>query len=219
MAAGLIGGIVAGLLVAALQHVTTTPLILTAEIYESSQQIKQHLADVAEPAINPVGRTMATSASTMALSIGYALILLATMLASGDRITSRNAALWGACAFAATGLAPSLGLAPQLPGAAETDLAGRQLWWVATAVTTGLGLYSLLRIENRLAQASGFLLLIAPHFFTPTPASPESTAPAELAARFAAASLVVQAISWTLAGALAGLTYCALTGEEKDATA
>lgn len=219
MAAGVIGGIVAGILVAALQHVTTTPLILTAEIYEAAQQIKQHVADVAGPSTNPLGRTMATSASTMALSTGYALVLLATMLASGDRITSRNAALWGACAFAATGLAPSLGLAPQLPGAAETDLAGRQLWWVATAVATGAGLYLMLRIENRLALASGFFLLMAPHFFTPTPASPESTVPAELAAQFAAASLVVQAVSWVLAGTLAGLTYCALTGEERDASA
>lgn len=219
LAAGIIGGIIAGLAVAVLQHVTTTPLILTAEVYETAQQLRQHVAETLGPVNDAPGRTVMTSVSTMAVTMGYALVLLAAMLVSGDRITSRNAALWGACAFAATGLAPGMGLAPQLPGAAETDLIGRQFWWAATAATTGAGLYALLRVEDRLGQVFGLLLIIAPHLFTPTPASPESTVPAELAARFAAASLLVQAVSWTLAGALAGMIYCALDKEEEGAPA
>ena len=219
LAAGIIGGIVAGLVVAALQHVTTTPLILTAEIYETAQQLRQHVTNAAEPVNVALNRVVATSISTMAASIGYALVLLAGMLVSGDRITPRSAALWGACAFAATGLAPAIGLAPQLPGAAETDLAGRQIWWLITAATTGAGLYAILRIDDRVAHVFGLLLLTAPHLFTPTPASPESTVPAELAARFAAASLVVQAVSWTLAGALAGLVFGALARDEKGGPA
>jgi predicted cobalt transporter CbtA len=63
------------------------------------------------------------------------------------------------------------------------------------------------------------VLLIAPHLFTPTPATPESTVPAELAARFAAASLAVQAVSWILAGAMAGMAFRALTQDEEDAPA
>ena len=219
LAAGIIGGIVAGLAVAALQHFTTTPLILTAEIYETAQQLRQHVTNAAEPVNVALNRVVATSMSTMAASIGYAMVLLAGMLVSGDRITPRSAALWGACAVAATGLAPAIGLAPQLPGAAEINLAGRQIWWLVTAATTGAGLYAILRIDDRLAQVFGLLLLTAPHLFTPTPASPESTVPAELAARFAAASLVVQAVSWTLAGALAGLVFGALARDEKGAPA
>ncbi|MBM3625071.1 MAG: cobalt transporter, partial [Alphaproteobacteria bacterium] len=49
------------------------------------------------------------------------------------------------------------------------------------------------------------------------PATPESMAPAELAARFAASSLAVQAISWALAGALAGLVW-RLLSHEKEAS-
>jgi cobalt transporter subunit CbtA len=216
LAAGVVGGIVTGLVVAALQHVTTTPLILTAEVYEAAQRVHQHAAEAAAPVTDALRRTATTSVSTIAVSMGYALILLAAMLVSGDRITPRRAALWGACAFAATGLATGMGLAPQLPGAAETDLAGRQLWWAATAAATGAGLYALLRVDDRMAQLVGLVLLIAPHLFTPTPATPESTVPAELAARFAAASLAVQAVSWILAGAVAGMAFRALTQDEED---
>ncbi len=206
LAAGLGAGIVAGLAVAALQHVTTTPLILAAEVYEAAQHAHA-AAEQAAPAFEGLRRTAATSLATITVSIGYALILLSGMLASGDRIVPRRAALWGACAFAATGLATSLGLAPQLPGAAETDLAGRQLWWIATALSTGAGLYALLRLESVALRALGVALIVAPHFFWPTPAAPESTVPAELAARFAAASLAVQAACWVLAGALAGVMW------------
>ena len=102
---GVIAGLVAGLAVAALQHVTTTPLILAAEVYETAQ----HAHDGAEAgdALSGLSRTAATSVATVAVSIGYALILLAAMLLSGDAIAPRRAALWGACAFAATGLATS----------------------------------------------------------------------------------------------------------------
>lgn len=201
---GLIAGLVAGLAVAALQHFITTPLILAAEVYEAAQ----HAHDGGESAaFSGLSRTAATSVATIAVSIGYALILLAAMLLSGDAIAPRRAALWGACAFAATGLATSLGLAPQLPGMAETELAARQIWWLATALCTGAGLFALLRLDSPAAKIAGVALIALPHFFAPQPATPESTAPAELAARFAAASLAVQAISWALAGALAGLVW------------
>lgn len=212
---GVIAGLVAGLAVAALQHFTTTPLILAAEVYETAQHA--HEGVDAGPAFSGLSRTAATSVATIAVSIGYALILLAAMLLSGDRIAPRRAALWGACAFAATGLATSLGLAPQLPGMAETDLVARQIWWLATAASTGVGLFALLRLGSTAAKIAGVALIIAPQFFAPHPATPESTAPAELAARFAASSLAVQAISWALAGALAGLVW-RLLSHEKEAS-
>jgi cobalt transporter subunit CbtA len=210
---GVIAGLVAGLAVAALQHFTTTPLILAAEVYETAQHA--HDAADAGPVFSGIGRTAATSVATIAVSIGYALILLAAMLFSGDAITPRRAALWGACAFAATGLATALGLAPQLPGMAETELAARQIWWIATALSTGAGLFALLRLDSTAAKIAGLALIVAPQFFAPMPATPESTAPAELAARFAASSLAVQAISWALAGALVGLVRRLLSREQE----
>lgn len=216
LAAGLVAGVVAGLAVAALQHVTTTPLILAAEVYEAAQHAHDGAAEAA-PAFEGLRRTAATSVATISVAVGYALILLAGMLASGEKIDTRRAALWGACAFAATGLATSLGLAPQLPGAAETDLAGRQFWWLSTAAATGAGLYALLRLDAAPAKLIGLVLIIAPHFFWPTPATPESTVPAELAARFAAASLAVQATGWVLAGALAGLVWRLISQKTESA--
>jgi cobalt transporter subunit CbtA len=210
---GVIAGLVAGLAVAALQHFTTTPLILAAEVYETAQHA--HEGAEAGAALSGLSRTAATSVATIAVSIGYALILLAAMLFSGDVITPRRAALWGACAFAATGLATALGLAPQLPGMAETDLTARQIWWIATAVSTGAGLFALLRLDPTAAKIAGIALIVAPQFFAPQPATPESTAPAELAARFAASSLAVQAISWALAGALVGLVWRLLSREQE----
>lgn len=216
LATGVVAGLVAGLAVAALQHVTTTPLILAAEVYETAQHAHD-AAEQAAPALEGLRRTAATSVATVAVSIGYALILLAAMLASGDAIAPRRAALWGVCAFAATGLATSLGLAPQLPGMAETDLAGRQLWWIATAIATGGGLYALLRLDSWSAKLAGAALIALPHFFSPQPATPDSMVPAELAARFAASSLAVQGVSWALAGALVGLVWRLVTREREAA--
>jgi cobalt transporter subunit CbtA len=214
---GLLAGLVAGLAIAALQHVTTTPLILQAEVYETAQHAHEQ-APVEEgwkPA-NGFQRTAATSVATVATAAGYALILLAGMLAAGEKIAPRRAVAWGACAFAATGLATALGLAPQLPGAAETDLAHRQLWWFGAAAATGLGLYALLRLEQPLAKIAGVALLVAPHLVgAPQPATPESTVPAEIAARFAAASLSVQALAWVLAGAMVGLLWRLLYSEDE----
>jgi cobalt transporter subunit CbtA len=204
---GLLAGLVAGLAIAALQHVTTTPLILAAEVYETAQHA--HEQAPAEQSWKPAEgfeRTAATSVATIATSAGYALILLALMLAAGEPIAPGRAVAWGACAFAATGLATALGLAPQLPGAAETDLMQRQLWWFGAAASTGVGLYALLRLEQPVAKILGVAFLAAPHLIgAPQPATPESAVPAEIAARFAAASLSVQALAWILAGAMAGL--------------
>lgn len=212
LATGLVAGLIAGLAVAALQHLTTTPLILAAEVYETAQHAHEGAAEAA-PAFEGLRRTAATSVATIAVSIGYALILIAAMLLAGERIGPRRAALWAACAFAATGLATSLGLAPQLPGMAETDLTGRQIWWLATAVSTGAGLYALLRLEGAITALIGVALIALPQFFAPQPATPDSAVPAELAARFAASSLAVQAASWTLAGVFAGLIWRLLSRE------
>jgi len=209
---GLVAGLVAGLAVAALQHLTTTPLIVAAEVYEHARHVQEAavsgVAAHEDVAQSPALRTLSTSLATAITCIGYALTLLALMLFADEAIDARRAALWGACAFAATGLATGLGLAPQLPGAAETDLVARQIWWLATAAFTGAGLYALLNMQAVWAKALGAALLLAPHLYgAPQPAAPESTVPAELAARFTAASLTTQAVAWVLAGALAGLLW------------
>ena len=70
------------------------------------------------------------------LTMVLMLLLLAAMLVSGDEITARKAFGWSLAAFVATGLAPSLGLAPELPGSAAAPLLARQVWWLGTAISS-----------------------------------------------------------------------------------
>jgi len=67
LAAGLVAGVVAGLAVAALQHVTTTPLILAAEVYEAAQHAHDTAAEHAGPAWEGLRRTAATRVATSAM--------------------------------------------------------------------------------------------------------------------------------------------------------
>ena len=210
LAVALIAGLVAGLAVAALQHVTTTPLIVAAEVFEEAQHAHEP-ATVEDEGWKPAEgapRTLATAIATIAVATGYALILLAAMLIAGEEIEPGRALIFAACGFAATGLATGLGLAPQLPGAAEAELFARQFWWVSAAAGAAGGLFLLLRRKEPLAKVAGLALIVAPHVVgAPQPAAPASTVPAELAARFAASSLAVQAVTWCLAGALVGMLW------------
>ncbi len=207
---GLLAGLLAGIVVATLQHFVTTPLILQGEVYEAQQPAEpQEMAgmDDWKPA-DGLQRIAFTSIATIATAAGFALILLAGMLISGDEITVKTAFVWSLAAFVAAGLAPALGLAPELPGSAAGPLLERQLWWVGTAISTGVALWLFLRVESLTAKAVAVVLLAAPHLIgAPQPVSFESNAPAELAAHFAAASLTIQAALWILSGLAAGALW------------
>jgi cobalt transporter subunit CbtA len=214
LAIGLIAGLVAGLAIAALQHVTTTPLILAAEVYETAQH--GHEEEEGWKPAEGLERTAATSVADIAAASGYALVLIGLMLAAGEAIEPRRAVVWAACGFASTGLATALGLAPQLPGAAETDVVMRQVWWVGAAAATGAGLFLLFRSEKLSAMSLGAALILAPHIVgAPKPAAPQSPVPAELAARFAASSLAVHAVMWILTGFLVGVLWREFTARER----
>jgi cobalt transporter subunit CbtA len=153
-------------------------------------------------------RTAYTSFATMVTAVGFALILLAGMIAAGDQIEPRRALGWGAAAFVATGLAPAMGLPPELPGTGAGDLAARQLWWIFTAAATGAALWLLLRTSAWRAKLAGVLLLVAPHVVgAPTAESFTSPIPAELAAKFAAISLAIQAALWLTGAYFAALFW------------
>jgi cobalt transporter subunit CbtA len=231
--AGFLAGLVVGLAIAVLQQFTTSQLIQQGEVYEKAAH--DHHAALNSPALpivlahdhdasaaaaepeqeeegwqpqNGWQRVTATSLATIATSIGYALILIAAMLAAGVPIIPRTALLWGIAAFAATSLAPALGLSPELPGSAGAPLLSRQIWWVATALCTGAGLFLLARIEYTTAKIVGVALVVLPHLIgAPRAANFRSTAPAELAAQFAATSLVVSAVLWALLGLAVGYAW------------
>ncbi len=245
LATGLLAGLLAGLAVAVLQTVTTTPIILEAEVYEKADAAKAQGASLEAGPNVEVGpnvlvggarlvlvhaeghdhaahegaeewepqdglqRTLLTSTATIATAIGFALMILAGMLFAGDRIDERRGMAWAAAGFAVTGLAPALGLSPEVPGMMAADLAGRQLWWASTAVATALALWLILRSDNNWVRLAAVGLLIAPHIWgAPHLAEAAPTSfPAELAARFAATSLAVQATLWIVTGFFVGFLW------------
>jgi cobalt transporter subunit CbtA len=215
LAAGLVGGVAGGAVIAGVQSVTTIPLILQAETYETAAAAREtlvHLAHAggahatvaATTAFDP-GRFALTLVATVAVATGYAWMLLAAMFARREVITARSVLPWAVAAFFAAGLAPALGLAPELPGAAAADLTARQIWWAATVIASAAGLAAIFIGRTPLWIALGIAALAIPHLAgAPHPAEVASRVPAELAARFAAASLVVQALMWILPATIAG---------------
>jgi cobalt transporter subunit CbtA len=241
---GFLAGLVVGLAIAVLQHLTTSQLILQGEVYENAAH--HHHAALNSPALpivlvhdhgtsaaasepdeeedegwqpaNGWQRVTATSVATIATSIGYALILIAAMLAAGVTIVPRTAFLWGIAAFAATSLAPALGLSPELPGSAAAPLLSRQVWWIATALSTAAGIFLLARLEYTTAKMLAIALILLPHLIgAPKPPNFKSTAPAELAAQFASTSLVVSAVLWALLGLAVGYAWQRVAQEEAAA--
>jgi cobalt transporter subunit CbtA len=222
LSVGLLAGLLAGLLIAAVQQVTTTPLILAAETYEkpaevsaapkathSHQGTEAHShGDDWKPA-DGLPRFFFTAITTVATAVGVAFVLMAAMVFAGVPIDERRALAWAVAGFVACGLAPAAGLAPELPGSAAGDLVARQLWWVGTAIATAVGLWAFLRADHSLVVRLGaVVLLLAPHFIgAPHPHELESRVPAELAAQFTALSLVVQALLWALVGIGIGLLW------------
>ena len=157
MSVGLLAGLVAGLLIAVLQQVTTTPLILLAETYETPAAAapppapgaaKEHdhaaHADGWKPA-DGLPRFFYTSITTVATAVGISFLLLAGMIFAGDPIDERRALAWAIAGFVATGLAPAAGLAPELPGSGAGELIARQAWWIGTALATAVALWAFLR--------------------------------------------------------------------------
>jgi cobalt transporter subunit CbtA len=213
-------GLAAGLFTAALQHVTTTRIIIEAEAYETRAQTPHQAArqigiiiathDGAEgwaPA-DGMERTVYTTLATTVTGVGFALALLGAMALLNVPINQRSGLAFGAAGFAAVALAPALGLPPEIPGSGAAELADRQLWWFATVAATAIGLGGLLVARNLALRIGGVVLIALPHIVgAPHPPAYASTAPAELAGHFVAASLVVTAVFWAVLGYASGAIY------------
>jgi cobalt transporter subunit CbtA len=221
LSVGLLAGLLAGLLIAVLQQVTTTPLIVLAETYEKESGVsvatpapgaaKEHDHAAHDHGWKPADglpRFFYTSVATVATAIGMSFLLLAGMIFAGDPIDERRALAWAIAGFVATGLAPAAGLAPELPGSGAGELVARQAWWIGTALATAVALWAFLRRESPIVRLGAVVVLLAPHVIgAPHPHAFESKVPAEIAAQFAALSLVVQGLLWALAGIAVGLLW------------
>jgi cobalt transporter subunit CbtA len=216
-----VAGVAAGLFTAVLQHVTTTPIILEAERYEGGGHSHAAVAHDQPTAMTNVEteaeewaptdgieRTLYTSLATTVLGVGFGLALLAAMSLAGVSINARTGLAFGVAGFIAVALAPALGLPPEIPGSAAADLGARQAWWFFAVAATAVGIAGLLLTSTIWMQLGGVVLIALPHIVgAPVTQAYSSTAPAELAGHFAAASLAVTAVFWAVLGSASGVIY------------
>jgi cobalt transporter subunit CbtA len=216
--AALLGGVVAGLLLAVMQHFAVVPIILEAETYE----VAGHGADVAGHSHDGhshaehagqawmpedgAGRTAYTFLVSVITAVGFGLLLSAAYALKGG-VRWTQGIVWGAAGFAAINLAPALGLPPELPGAAAAPLLDRQLWWGATAVLTAGGLGAI-AFAPRWFKLAGVVLLVLPHVVgAPQPAQHDGLVPEDLERSFIYTSLITNAVFWVVLGALTGALF------------
>ena len=233
--AALIAGMAAGVILAGIQHVRITPLILEAEVFEKAAEAAEAPAPAAAAATTTtpdataaattahdhsahehgaeewepqdgLQRTLSTSVATLLAGAGFALALAGVSLLTGIAITPANGLLWGICGFLCVTVATGAGLPPALPGMPEVGLIGRQVWWVGTIIATGVGIYLIATKRTLLPIVAAVVIIALPHIIgAPQPLTHETTVPAGLAAAFASNTVAAAAVFWSLIGLFLGL--------------
>ena len=224
MYALLVGGL-AGLALTAVQFWQVIPIIQSAERFEAEPSSApghghagddhgghEHAAGAWAPG-DGVERTGYTLLSNVLTGAGFALVLLAAMVASlrftgTTTLDWRHGLLWSAAGYAVFYLAPALGLPPEIPGAAAAPLEARQLWWLLTVVCTAAGLAGVAFVKSPWRWAALVLLAVphvvgAPHSATAPFANQSPAAAAELevlARQFIGATAIANAVLWLVLG-------------------
>ncbi|MFZ5964703.1 CbtA family protein [Thalassococcus sp. BH17M4-6] len=218
----LFAGAAAGLLAALLQLVFVQPVLLHAELYESGALVHfgTSAANSATPDLggfDPLRDSLSILFSMLVYS-GYGMVLVALMSQAQERgavINARTGLIWGIAGFIALHLAPAFSLPPEVPGVAAADLGPRQLWWTATVVTAGIGLWLIAFGRNWLWWGAAVVLLLAPHLVgAPLPQSFAGPVPTEIGAQFAARALGVGLAAWVMLGGFAAFFWERLSQPE-----
>ncbi len=221
----LAAGVLSGIFIWGAHSIKTTPLILAAEVYENQGKAAGdglHQVSPSAPAgttapaaeeeewgpADGFERNAYTLLSDVLASIGFAFLLTGVIALSGRHVDWRQGIVWGLCGFAAFFVSPSLGLPPELPGMQAAELSARQAWWLSTVAAAIAGL-ALIALQPRVGlKWVGAGLIIVPHFVgAPHPEIAPGALPAELAAQFAATTLVVTGLFWMVLGGLTGYFY------------
>ena len=210
-----IAGVLAGLLLSAVQRLQVVPIIFEAESYEVAGESgvvsaeghsHSHSHDEEEGWAPADGkeRTNYTILANILAGIGFSL-LLAAVITLKNRSGLKNGLLWGLGGYAAFFVAPSLGLLPEIPGTVAADLASRQLWWSTTVIATISGLGLLVFSQSLLLRGVGVILLVVPHLVgAPVPVEHSSLAPESLTHAFVQATAIANGIFWIVLGGLTG---------------
>ena len=223
-------GLLAGLILAALQTYATVPLILQAEAFENAgEPAHDHgaasteaapadtAAAPAEPAphehdeeawapADGFERFAYSLAVNVVSGIGFALLLVAASELAGGISNWRKGVIWGFAGFAVFTLAPGLGLPPELPAMPAADLFARQVWWIGTVAATAAGLALIAFRGSAPLSILGVALIVLPHIIgAPQPDSHESPIPEGLHHQFVVSVTVTNLIFWVALGGIVGL--------------
>lgn len=227
-----LAGLISGGLITVVHQVSTSQIILAAEVFENAAEAAEPAA--AEPAAaaatseateghdhsahehdaeawgpeDGAERILYTAGADILIGIAYALLLVAAFRIWDGQITWRTGLYWGLAGFAAIVLSPNLGLPPEVPGTEAAPLLDRQIWWVATAVLTAVGLGLIFFGKRSWLAAAGIALIVLPHAYgAPQPAEYASVAPEALAHRFIVAATITGLLFWAALGATTGFFY------------
>jgi cobalt transporter subunit CbtA len=222
-----LAGLIAGMVVSAVQHFRITPLILAAEQYEEGSShdhshatatASAHEQHEAWAPADGLERTIYTLAANVVAGVGFALVLAAAALLTGLPLNPGNGAVWGLAGFAVFMLAPSAGLPPELPGMPAGDLLARQVWWWSTVAATGIGILVAVRFARPWAWVAAVALVLLPHLAgAPQPVDHETAVPATLANTFAANAIAAQAVFWVVLGTVLGFLMARLAPAAQEA--
>ncbi len=174
--------LISGLLLGAMQSLSTSPLIYSAEVYEVTEKPSvaphtdaathshehQHQHD--ENGWSPkdgIERVAYTYLADILIAFGHSLLLTSFMALiflkfAKPAISWRSGLIIGLGGYLSFYLATIIGLPPEVPGTLAADLHARQTWWTLTVIATAIGL-STLYFAPKYFKAIGILLLLAPH--------------------------------------------------------
>ena len=231
---GLFAGFLTALIYSVVQAFTVTPLIFEAEVYEQAaggpshgpavhlhEDGERHLHDAGEGgdaapvAAEPwepddgIERYGFTFLANIVTAVGFAFVMAAAFAIRGRPVDMRAGLWWGLAGYAIFALNPSLGLPPEVPGAAAAPLIPRQIWWFGTMAATAVGLGLLVFAKPLWLRVLGVPILLLPHFIgAPHPVGLEpGPVPPELASLYVVRALAAALFFWLLLGASAGEIY------------
>jgi cobalt transporter subunit CbtA len=207
----LCAGLLSGIFATVAHQIATVPIILQAETYETAAEHVATDAHAHAGAWEPedgIERTGYTLLADILTGTGFALLLAAGLTLRDADVTWREGLFWGLAGFATFTIAPGIGLPPEIPGTAAAPLFARQLWWVATALSTGCGLALLFFTRRAFLAAAAAVLIVLPHLYgAPRPTEYTSVAPEELARQFVVAVTASNFAFWLILGASTGYFY------------
>lgn len=139
--------------------------------------------------------------------MGFGLLLTACY-ALREEVDWQRGLSWGLGGFVVFSLAPALGMAPVLPGAATAAVEARQAWWLLCVLCTACGLTLMVFGRHIAVRAFAFFVLLVPQMFgAPQPETHGALVPEALARAFVSASLLTNAVFWVVLGMLTGWLF------------